>query len=340
MPGTGHSARYKGSISNRSKVSPFEQLAKWNQELLGADGMVPSITGGGGGLEFKKLNASDIDGVMTNPANLSIPSGGSLDMSCLDITQVRQLKFCRVSGGASFQSDELIISNNNVDGNIQIKDKPLKLRQLSAVGTTNQVDLILDSTSSTNNIELSIRGETTNDGKIFIGFEADPTAPFSATRNITIGHRASSHGGKQNINIGTVFTTFDTINIGNANTSSTCNTTILASGNLKLGNLNTSAAGLTSETTTVTGNNRLNLVSNAGGQIRMYANGVADIYIGSQAADKIGFRGAPPIPQNQMVIGTNLPNANVAYQQTQMQDVIDKVNAIRESLVRVGLCQQ
>ena len=72
MPGTGHSARYKGSISNRSKVSPFEQLAKWNQELLGADGMVPSITGGGGGLEFKKLNASDIDGVMTNPATADL----------------------------------------------------------------------------------------------------------------------------------------------------------------------------------------------------------------------------------------------------------------------------
>ncbi len=72
MPGTGHSARYKGSISNRSKVSPFEQLAKWNQDLFGADGMVPSITGGGGSLEFKKLNASDIDGVMTNPATADL----------------------------------------------------------------------------------------------------------------------------------------------------------------------------------------------------------------------------------------------------------------------------
>ena len=126
MPGTGHSARYKGSISNRSKVSPFEQLAKWNQELLGADGMVPSITGGGGSLEFKKLNASDIDGVMTNPANLSIPSGGSLDMSCLSITDVSNVSFCpngcigipRGSGSASFQQDELIISNNNVNGNV------------------------------------------------------------------------------------------------------------------------------------------------------------------------------------------------------------------------------
>ena len=105
MPGTGHSARYKGSISNRSKVSPFEQLAKWNQELLGADGMVPSITGGGGSLEFKKLNASDIDGVMTNPANLSIPSGGSLDMSALNITNCNQIN-------TKFISDVQQITNN------------------------------------------------------------------------------------------------------------------------------------------------------------------------------------------------------------------------------------
>ena len=72
MPGTGHSARYKSCISNRVKISPFEQLAKWNQDLLGADGMIPSITGGGGSLEFKKLNASDIDGVMSNPANTNL----------------------------------------------------------------------------------------------------------------------------------------------------------------------------------------------------------------------------------------------------------------------------
>ncbi len=118
MPGTGHSARYKGSISNRSKVSPFEQLAKWNQELLGADGMVPSITGGGGSLEFKKLNASDIDGVMTNPANLSIPSGGSLDMSALNITNCNQIntKFISdVQQITGISSASLLINNGDQD---------------------------------------------------------------------------------------------------------------------------------------------------------------------------------------------------------------------------------
>ena len=79
MPGTGHSARYKGSISNRVKKSPFQQLAEWNAQLLGADGSVPTITGGGGGLAFKKLDASDIDGVMHNPAT------EDLDMNGFDI---------------------------------------------------------------------------------------------------------------------------------------------------------------------------------------------------------------------------------------------------------------
>ena len=72
MPGTGHSARYKGSISNRVQKSPFQQLVEWNAQLLGADGAVPSITGGGGGLAFKKLDASDIEGVLHNPTKVNL----------------------------------------------------------------------------------------------------------------------------------------------------------------------------------------------------------------------------------------------------------------------------
>ena len=101
MPGTGHSARYKGSISNRVQKSPFQQLAEWNAQLLGADGSVPTITGGGGGLAFKKLDASDIDGVMHNPAtedldmngfdiisnsSFNITSNGVLDISAAGLT--------------------------------------------------------------------------------------------------------------------------------------------------------------------------------------------------------------------------------------------------------------
>ena len=93
MPGTGHSHRYKGSISNRVRKSPFQQLAEWNAQLLGAEGNVPTITGGGGSLAFKKLDASDIDGVMHNPAtenlnmnSFNIISNGVLDISAAGLT--------------------------------------------------------------------------------------------------------------------------------------------------------------------------------------------------------------------------------------------------------------
>ena len=89
MPGTGHSARYKGSISNRVRISPFQRLAEWNAQLLGADGAVPTITGGGGSLAFKKLDASDIDGVMTNPA--STAGGGNLNMASFGISNIGTL---------------------------------------------------------------------------------------------------------------------------------------------------------------------------------------------------------------------------------------------------------
>ena len=94
MPGTGHSHRYKGSISNRVRKSPFQQLAEWNAQLLGADGSVPTITGGGGGLAFKKLDASDIEGVLHNPTKdtlhfthpAGIKSDGTMKISAEKLT--------------------------------------------------------------------------------------------------------------------------------------------------------------------------------------------------------------------------------------------------------------
>ena len=143
MPGTGHSARYKGSISNRSKISPFEHLAKWNQQLLGADGAVPSIVGGNS-LEFKKLDATNIAGVMHNPAI------ANLNMNCLNIIQIGELRLC--NGGRIYnqtlpvsidtmridsENKELLITNdayNGTDANI-IKIRPGDAASGSAGGT-------------------------------------------------------------------------------------------------------------------------------------------------------------------------------------------------------------
>ena len=118
MPGTGHSARYKGSISNRVRISPFQRLAEWNAQLLGADGAVPTITGGGGGLAFKKLDASDIAGVMTNPA--STAGGGNLNMDSFGISNIGILGgVSTINAAGPVQANTLNIGPFNADGDTQ-----------------------------------------------------------------------------------------------------------------------------------------------------------------------------------------------------------------------------
>jgi len=301
--------------------------------------MIPSITGGGGSLEFKKLNASDIDGVMHNPAT------ENLDMTCKDITQVNQLKFCqdgyitipRGPGTVSWQPHELFITNNNTQPNIQIQDKPLKLSSLGLSSTTNHVDLILDAAASaTNNIELSARGVNTNNGKIFIGWEPDPGAPSTSVRTINIGHRTTLHAGQQAINIGVVSTAHPTnagtITIGSA--SSNTFTNINAGTLLSLGSTSTVSAGLTGFTNTIIGTDRLNLRANAGGTGIFIGStgGAGKVFIGSGAGDevqigfntndKIGFFGQTPVARPSVKLPTNYITLTSTASTAQIVDAI------------------
>ena len=174
MPGTGHSARYKGSISNRSKISPFEHLAKWNQQLLGADGAVPSIVGGNS-LEFKKLDASNIAGVMHNPAI------ANLNMNCLNIVQIGELKLCNggriysqnISGTDTMrinsENKELLITNSsyNTTGANVIKIRPGDAASGTAGGTI-QLEFLANQRNHTVNIGNNM-DQTSSQGIINIG---------------------------------------------------------------------------------------------------------------------------------------------------------------------------
>lgn len=179
MPGTGHSARYKGSISNRSKISPFEHLAKWNQQLLGADGAVPSIVGGNS-LEFKKLDATNIAGVMHNPAI------ANLNMNCLNIVQIGELKLCNggriysqnISGTDTMrinsENKELLITNgsyNGTDANI-IKIRPGDAASGSDGGTI-QLEFLANQRNHTVNIGNNM-DQTSAQGIINIGVVGSP----------------------------------------------------------------------------------------------------------------------------------------------------------------------
>jgi hypothetical protein len=239
-------------------------------------------------------------------------------MSCLDITQVNQLKFCvngyiRIPRGTvatGFLPNELIICNNTTDGNIQIKNNQLKLRSLFTSPTVGTVDFRLDAGATLNseNIHLVASGAGSNSGKINIGFATDPNAR-TTIRHINIGHMAQPDGGRMVINIGTNRSDSDTINIGHAQaTTIASNTNILARGNLRLGNTATTRASLTSVETIVTGTDRLNLIS---------IPGSSGVYIG-QTGDKIGFFGVTPQVR---------------------PTVIANVTAIHNALVSLGLFQ-
>jgi hypothetical protein len=87
-------------IANRSKVTPFDRLAQWNAQImnLGPQGAIPSIVGNS--LEFVKLNASSIPGVMDNPAtedlimgpwDILFDTGGNINMTNGMISGVQNL---------------------------------------------------------------------------------------------------------------------------------------------------------------------------------------------------------------------------------------------------------
>ena len=225
MPGTGHSARYKGSISNRVRISPFQRLAEWNAQLLGADGAVPTITGGGGSLAFKNLDASDIDGVMTNPA--STAGGGSLDMSSLDIFNVANITLSgqlKIDGGSS----GLVIKNNatsgsisRIGGNITIQSTEVSS---SAVQTAKLVLEALPSSGSCISLESS---EVSS--HIFIGHLA-VAAVSGDIRTISIGTKGTPYVGGEIISIGTKAITGITNLIDIGNTGTNCRVNIRAGG--------------------------------------------------------------------------------------------------------------
>ena len=224
MPGTGHSARYKGSISNRVRISPFQRLAEWNAQLLGADGAVPTITGGGGGLAFKKLDASDIAGVMTNPA--STAGGGSLDMSSLDIFNVANITLSgqlKIDGG-----NGLIIKNNATSGSISRIGGNITIQSTDVSPVVHTAKLVLEALPSSGSC-ISLESSEEN-SDIFIGHLA--VSPVTATdiRTITIGTKGTPYNGGEIISIGTKAIAGITNLIDIGNTGTNCRVNIRAGG--------------------------------------------------------------------------------------------------------------
>ena len=114
MPtGPGPRQRRATKIANRSHVTPFDRLAQWNAQImnLGAQGSIPSIVGNT--LQFVKLNASSIPGIMDNPAT------EDLDMNSFGIIRANRLEVDSNPAGTPYvsiiggQSATLFVKSTN-----------------------------------------------------------------------------------------------------------------------------------------------------------------------------------------------------------------------------------
>lgn len=313
MPGTGHSARYKGSISNRSKVSPFEQLAKWNQQLLGADGAVPSIVNGGD-LQFKKLDASDIAGVMHNPAT------EDLNMNNFNITNCNQL-------------NTKFITN---------------LQQISAISTAG---LDIQSANGGGINMLTAGSNPKINMTIFSNSSAAPSPPTS--QDFKIGYYGGVASGNINIGWDSTSTGNNDIFIGNGNNAAATQKRVFimngpfvstAFHSLIMGNVNMTNASLQSLSTNIVGANTLFLTGNSisvgaytgSTSISVGTNtGSTSISVGANSGStSLGFLGAAPVLRSAYgVLGTNLITG------ASLADTVAMVQKIHDALVTVGLCE-
>ena len=81
MPGTGHSHRYKGSISNRNTKPAFQVLAPWNARKNGEQNQV-AVSTGGTNLKFAKMGAkmmsnyNAVTDIFAFNCEISTPGGG------------------------------------------------------------------------------------------------------------------------------------------------------------------------------------------------------------------------------------------------------------------------
>jgi hypothetical protein len=168
MPnGPGPRQRRATKIANRSQVTPFDRLAQWNAQImnLGAQGSIPSIVGND--LQFKKLTASDISGVMHNPAiedlimgqwdilfsangNIGMTNGAISGVSTLSSSQNLQI---------SSQTGTLVTG-----GRFEVQPvlgAEIKL-QCSSTGLAGPINIVWPDTSDTNGYNIKIGGNRTS----------------------------------------------------------------------------------------------------------------------------------------------------------------------------------
>lgn len=153
MPtGPGPRQRRATKIANRSHVSPFDRLAQWNAQImnLGAQGSIPSIVGNT--LQFVKLNASSIPGIMDNPAT------EDLDMNSFGIIRANRLEVDSNPAGTPYVS---IIGGQSAT--LFVKSTNTALIEMEGPVSTvlrgkSKLKIETDNNANSNNIDISPYG--------------------------------------------------------------------------------------------------------------------------------------------------------------------------------------
>ena len=210
MPnGPGPRQRRATKIANRSHVTPFDKLAQWNAQImnLGAQGSIPSIVGNS--LEFVKLTAANIPGVMNNPATKDLDMNGfgiiranRLEVDSTSIPSVNingQFASLLVKGTSKSSiemegpqniirgSSQLKISTGNSANSNDIRIEPygnLSLQSLGAGGAGNGT--IVMGNSSLALIDLSGNQINLDAGANGLQLSSDAGVTIDAVSNIEI----------------------------------------------------------------------------------------------------------------------------------------------------------
>jgi hypothetical protein len=169
MPGTGHSSRYKGSISNRNSKPAFQVLAPWNSKKNGDVNQVP-VSSGGGPINFKLVNAKMMSNYNKNTDEFTF------DCS-LNVLGNKVISGTTTYSGKVICKDDVdIYGNLTIDG--VLSAQTALIQDLSAINITDVCDNVLTlgnhesiSTQHMRGVFMSYIGNTFNDEFSFMGFD-------------------------------------------------------------------------------------------------------------------------------------------------------------------------
>ena len=135
MPGTGHSHRYKGSISNRNTKSAFQVLAPWNAKKNGEKNQV-AVSTGGDNLNFKLMGAkmmsnyNDASNAWILDCSLVVLGNKIIDGSAVITGNVEIDGTLDVTGLATFKDVDIC-------GNLRVWGKVTDLSDVDICGNLN-----------------------------------------------------------------------------------------------------------------------------------------------------------------------------------------------------------